>query len=572
MRQFLLLMYVFCVFWARTLKRGPRTADESDINTNQSHPSESLGRTDMKQAGKGRLSSLIAAAVVASVLVLPMAPTPALAAAPAGPAMGVQFHATWSHYTDAERVEVLDKMAAAGVKWVRIDIGWTSLQEDGPLEWTEYHLDRLERVVDQARARGIQVLGTLWLTPAWANGGAGSKLPPSNPADYAAAARYVSNYFQGRISAWQVWNEPNHDSFYKGTIAEYVALLKAAYPAFKAGDPSAEVVIGGPSYNDTDWLRKVYEAGAQGSFDVMSTHPYQGIADAPPETPDDGSRYTMAHVTKVYDLMKEFGDGSKKVWFTEFGWSTHDNWAGVDNWERGVTLQQQADFAVRTLKYLAANHPYVTNVFWYNERNHETGDVQYDNYGMLYRDLSPKPIYFALKNYLTSDVPQGEPVPVATPTPGPLPTDAPEPVDTVTPVLEGTFESGLSGWRATDGSLSRTTKSTSGDYAAKVSGHRKDKALVSAAKAAGTGDALVLSGSVRGAKAGQRLRIVIEELRGGSVVGRASTLLTAGTSWKSIPVLGYEAGSADSSFRVKVKGVSRARYFLVDDLALSTSN
>ena len=518
----------------------------------------------MKRTGRGRLGSFIAAAVFTSVLVAPVGPALAQAPSSTGPVFGVQFHAMWSHYTDAQRIEVLDKMAAAGVKWVRVDIGWTSLQEDGPLEWTKYHFDRLEKVVDQARARGIQVLGTLWLTPAWANGDAGSKKPPTNPADYAVAARYLANHFKGRIAAWQIWNEPNHSSFYKGTIGEYVALLKAAYPAFKLGDPSAEVVLGGPSYNDTSWLRKLYEAGAQGSFDVMSTHPYQGFADAPPETPDDGSRYTMAHVAQVYDLMKEYGDGSKKIWFTEFGWSTHDNWAGIDNWERGVSLEQQADFAVRTLKYLKANHPYVTNVFWYNERDHATGDIQYDNYGILYRDLSPKPIYHALKSYLTS----GDPSPSPTPT-EPLPIEEPAEPDQV-PVLEGTFESGLSGWKALDGSLSRTTDFGSRGYAAKVSGPLKNKRLVSPLAISGSAISFELNGSVRGAKSGQRLKIVVKELQQGTVVGRTSTLVTVGTSWKTIPALSYEADSAESSLKVTVKGASKARHFLVDDLVLSS--
>lgn len=343
-----------------------------------------------------------ALALTASLFVGPLGAAPAAAADPVAPSFGAQFHATWSDYTDVERTEVLDKLAAAGIKWVRIDVGWASLQEKGRLEWSQWYIDLLDRVVDQAQERGIEVLATLWTTPPWANGGAGSRKPPTNPADYAVAARYMADHFEGRIAAWEVWNEPNLTDFFQGSLGEYVRLLKVAYPAFKLGDPAAKVVLGGPSYNDTGWLRSAYEAGAQGSFDIMATHPYQGIADAPPETADDGTRYTMAHVSKVYELMQQFGDGAKKIWFTEFGWSSHDNWSGISNWERGVSAAEQADFAVRTIEYLKAKHPYVTNVFWYNERNRATGHVQLDNYGLLNRDLSPTPVYTALKGYLTS--------------------------------------------------------------------------------------------------------------------------------------------------------------------------
>jgi hypothetical protein len=139
----------------------------------------------------------------------------------------------------------------------------------------------------------------------------------------------------------------------------------------------------------------------QGSFDVMATHPYMGVADAPPETPDDGSIWTISHVAAVHDLMVRNGDGSKPIWFTEFGWSSHDNWAGIENWNRGVTPDQQADYFVRTIKYVATNYPYVTNLFWYEERNNTSGNIQLDNYGLMTHDLVAKPAYDSIKSFLT---------------------------------------------------------------------------------------------------------------------------------------------------------------------------
>ena len=41
--------------------------------------------------------------------------------------------------------------------------------------------------------------------------------------------------------------------------------------------------------------------------------------------------------------------------------------------------------------------PYVAHMFWYNERNRDTGDVQLDKYGLLHRDLRPKPAYTAAR-------------------------------------------------------------------------------------------------------------------------------------------------------------------------------
>lgn len=348
------------------------------------------------------------------------------------PAFGVQFHATWADYTDAERAALLDKLQAAGVQWVRIDLGWASLQEQGSASYSQWYVDLADRAVDQARARGLKVLATLWATPSWANGGGATNVPPQNVSDYSRVATWAGAHFRGRINAWEVWNEPNLSDFFAGSAAEYTELLRAGYAGLKAGDPNALVVLGGPSTNDTAWLKSVYDAGAKGAFDVMATHPYMGMADAPPETPDDGTKYTLAHVAAVYELMKANGDGSKPIWFTEFGWSSHANWSDVENWNRGVTAEQQADYLVRAIEYVSANFPYVTNMFWYNERNLASGNAQLDNYGLLNRDLSPKPAYTALRAYLSSaPAPAPAPAPSTTSPSAPAAT-APTPPTTTT--------------------------------------------------------------------------------------------------------------------------------------------
>ena len=347
--------------------------------------------------------------------------TPAAHAADAPrPQVGVQFHGMWSDYTDAQRAQVLDDLAAAHVGWVRLDVSWAMLQPDGPNSYSTWGVGFVDSVVNAAAARGLKVLVTLWLTPAWANGGAGERVLPTDPADYARVATWAAAHFAGRVQAWEVWNEPNQSYFMSGASpSAYTRLLQAAYPAFHAGDPGTSVVFGGPAYNDTDWIAKAYAAGAHGSFDVMATHPYMGIADQAPETPDDGTMWTLTHVAAVHALMAANGDGDKPVWFTEFGWSSHANdtvdlTSGADNWLRGVTEAQQADYLVRTIKLVQSSFPYVTNLFWYTERNVTTSNLQNANYGLLTHDLQPKPAYTALKDYLSAPDTTGSPQPTVT--------------------------------------------------------------------------------------------------------------------------------------------------------------
>ena len=327
----------------------------------------------------------------------------ASAAAVDGPQMGVMFHCGWTDYTDAQRAAVLDKLRAAGVKWVRIDIGWSSLQEVGRFQLSKWYVDVIDRCANMARARGISVLGILLRTPAWANGGKDVNTPPLDNSDFAWIAQWAADHFRGRIAAWEIWNEPDPAQAswsWAGTPAQYVQLLKAAYPAIKRGDPNALVVFGGTSSNDESFIAAAYANGAAGSFDVMATHPYQAVANAAPEYVGDGRNWWFARLGAVRKLMVRNGDADKPIWFTEFGWSSHENWNGAPNWQLGVTPDQQGQYLVRAIQYTKVHYPYVSNMFWYGERNRTGTDAQNANYGLLTNDLSEKPAYRALKNYL----------------------------------------------------------------------------------------------------------------------------------------------------------------------------
>jgi polysaccharide biosynthesis protein PslG len=335
----------------------------------------------------------------------PPLPTPAPPAPGVGPAVGSMFHCNGQHYDNAARVAVLDKLKAAGVRWVRIDVAWNGIEGAYKGARNPWYTGMVDFCVDEARARGIKVMLLLWLTPGWANGGRSDKVPPTNPQDYADFARWAAGYWKGRVDAWEIWNEPDQRNWFDAGLADYVTLMRAAYPAFKAGDPDAEVVLAGPSSNDDGWMRQVYALGGKGSFDVLATHPYQGIGDYPPEyrEPDGGTyRWWFTHLPAVRQVMIDNGDAAKPIWFTEFGWSAHDNWPGIPAWERGVTQAQQADYLLRAIGYTQANYAYVGVMFWYKERARPgSADVVQEGYGLLEADFRERPVYTALKRFLT---------------------------------------------------------------------------------------------------------------------------------------------------------------------------
>jgi hypothetical protein len=311
--------------------------------------------------------------------------------------VGVQFHGMWQLYSDAQRATVLDRLQAAGSHSVRLDVSWAMLQPTGPGSYDPWGVAFVDRIINMAYARGIRPLVILWLTPDWANHGQSEHTLPDNPADYARVARWAAARWDHKVIGWEVWNEQNSPDFLEGADpVAYVRLLKAAYPAFKAGSPATPVVFGGMQFNDTDWVRRAYDAGAQGAFDVMATHPYMGVADSAPGTADDGTMWTLTHVRAVHELMVARGDGAKTIWFTELGWSTHATAAGAPSWERGVSEATQAAYLVQTVNLVRSQFPYVARMYWYNERDLPTGGVQVQHYGLLRADLTPKPAMTAL--------------------------------------------------------------------------------------------------------------------------------------------------------------------------------
>ena len=325
--------------------------------------------------------------------------------------VGVQFHAGWTTYSDAERVEVIDKMAAAGVDWLRIDMGWCSLEPEKG-EISSWYVDNLDHAVDTARARGMDILMTLWCTPSWAASRGGPEdvtraSPPSRTADYRAIAQWAADHWKGRVAAWEIWNEPDLPAFFGAGPGAYVDLLKAGYTGIKAGDPSAKVVVGGPVPNDVVWLRSLYKAGAAPYFDIMATHPYSVPGNRPPEM-NDGTPAGLPPVAAVKALMKRFDDEEKPIWFTEFGWSTHPNDGDESKWQKGVTREQQADYIARSLRYIACERPYVEKAFFYVERDRplppdpDPHNEHVSRFGLLDEDLQPKPSYNTLTALLTA--------------------------------------------------------------------------------------------------------------------------------------------------------------------------
>lgn len=178
-----------------------------------------------------------------------------------------------------------------------------------------------------------------------------------------------------------------------------MTFLAAAYPAAKAADPSATILMGGLSKSDYDYLAQMYAAGARPYLDAVAVHPYTGSVD-PTWCWNQGGTTKLAKdafcgIEEVRNTMVAAGDSAKSLWLTEFGWSTTTA-------AYGVSETTQADYLTKAFTKLQS-YPYVAAAFWYNFRNNwwlNDAPTDYEaNLGLLRSDFTTKPAYNALRSW-----------------------------------------------------------------------------------------------------------------------------------------------------------------------------
>ena len=278
-------------------------------------------------------------------------------------------------------------MAYSGVGTIRVAFYWRHMQprRGEPVDFAE--TDRI--VAAAARAR-LRVFPTLVRAPEWATGGDDHEgAVPKDPDDYARfAAEVVRRYGRGGtfwaeqpvdlpIVSWQAWNEPDIGRYWQGDPwpPSYLKLLRAAYPAIKAVDPQAQVVLAGLTNNSWLDLRSLYRLGARRWFDAAALHPF--------------SR-RPSNVLKIIRLgrsvMNRYGDRRKPIVLTEISWSSGKGRSTLNyGWE--TTEGGQAQRIRQILPMLARERRRlgIQSFYWYTWLSPRLGERASFSYSGLRR-------------------------------------------------------------------------------------------------------------------------------------------------------------------------------------------
>jgi hypothetical protein len=322
----------------------------------------------------------------------------------------------------AERERMLGSIASTGVRMLRQPFHWSHFEhQPGQYDFGPYDL-----FVAAAARHGLSLMPVLTDPPdMYSTRPAGGPLywtyqPTSNDAFASFARALVGRYGPNGsfwaehpevprlpVHAWQVWNEPNMPQYWGGHPSPegYAAMLRTVSAGIKAADPGAEVVSAGLSFSRMAmplkrFVRRMYRAGARGTFDSLAVHPY---APAPDLVTD--------LVRGARRVLQSVGDGRLPIRVTETGWAT----AGPANQSLVVGRKAQSQLVKATLDRFVRTRRRlgVRSVTLFNWNNLAPYGGQKDYWGLyaglVERDGRPKPALATFTRVVRSNTRAGAP-------------------------------------------------------------------------------------------------------------------------------------------------------------------
>ena len=333
---------------------------------------------------------------------------------------------------EAEKIEaMLQMIREAGFGWLRQEFPWEDLEVTGrgQFDWAKY-----DRIVERTAAHGLRLLVRLSNPPAWsrADPQAGDLAPPDDLQDFVNYAVAVAERYRGRITHYQVWNEPNIFPEWGNDFvdpARYTELLCRAYAALKSVDPAIVVVNaaiaptisldGYRGFSDLIFLQEIYDRGGGDCFDVLSAQGY-GLFSGPTDRRLRATSVNVARHTYYRDIMVRNGDAHKPIWLSEAAWNaTLDAElprGQIDAYSRfgNVTQEQAARYMPMLYERAQKEWPWVGNVmYWFFTRKDPfEADQSFYYFRMVEPDYQPEkprftplPVYHAVRDYIHQQKP-----------------------------------------------------------------------------------------------------------------------------------------------------------------------
>jgi len=346
--------------------------------------------------------------------------------------------AEWLAVYDQPFPTLMAALKESGAGWARVRINWSWIEPNPPQAgqppnyvWGPYHDQKLRAGAET----GVKLIATVADLPDWAGVSPCTPLYPDRRDEFARfLTDLVKRYKQPpyNIRHWELFNEPDGtwENLWAGGLGcwgnsgdQYAQMLAVAYPAIKAADPGATVLLGGVAH---DWFTEyagpfyryfpddVMAAGGGKFVDALSFHYFPDFHAEwdrwDPNSPDrrngwlpaptcgdlfdaKGTEYEAtgsditAKTNHFRNRMRTCFGVNKPIWITELA---EHGYANDTN-----SLNQQARYVIQGhVRGLAAG---VKNITWYAL---STPNDSYQQ-ALLFDDLAPKPAFYAYKTLTT---------------------------------------------------------------------------------------------------------------------------------------------------------------------------
>jgi hypothetical protein len=342
-----------------------------------------------------RLLVTISLALLAGVL------APAAGAGPSAPRLYVGFQDDPSFRWSDARAANLDRAAQARVSVIRTTVTWAAVAPTRPADASDpfdqaYRFDDLDELIRGAQQRNIEVLLTVWGTPAWANGGKGRNRLPTKLWDLTAFTRALASRYSGRwagyphVRFYSIWNESNREQFLAPQYSSggafvapfhYARLYRAAYAGIKSGNSTARIAIGETASNGRNvrlGRRGVQETSSPGRFaqllgeqrprlrfDAWAHHPYPTSSSASPAQRFAWPGVGLSNLEQFGTVLdRSFARSNTPIWITEYAHRTQG--------QGSVSPARQAAYLGEALGLARAN-PRVGMFIWFVFRDEQAG-------------------------------------------------------------------------------------------------------------------------------------------------------------------------------------------------------
>jgi hypothetical protein len=321
---------------------------------------------------------------------------------PAHAQRGIRLGINTTFRTFREEIKSIEEL---NVGAIRVPLEWqlAKLQE-GKYDWST--VDLLLKV---AQAKQIEVLFTLRTnfpkeTIKHKRKRGAIEIHPEllDKKEWVHFVETLANRYRGQKVIYEIENEVNEETFWKGTLEQYLELLEAGYDVIKRADPNARVLPSAmgcgflqnsPSgwvdenawkWHD-GWLKPILSSK---KFDVVNVHNYY----YPSEITANGLTF-QSYLQHVRDLMKASGLGDRPIWITETGYVSLPTEANgrMD----GGSYEKQARWL--TEAHEQAFESGVERVFWLLLRDRK--EAYFGSMGLEDAKGNPRPSWNAFQQF-----------------------------------------------------------------------------------------------------------------------------------------------------------------------------